>query len=138
MSEQPEPGARRKRRQNNALIKQALAIVLLLAVSASLVYVGHIYITDKFSDMERRTETRIEEAVAQIQETNTLNINILLETLSSVLAEVQEIRYTLSEAEQTIGFSAVVQENLARHLRELEIQLEELQKAIDLLKGDSR
>lgn len=138
MTEQAEVKARNKRRQRNPLFGQAVFVILLLITSAGLFYAGHTYINHKFSEMEQKTGERIAAAVSSIQETNNLNINILLETLSSVLAEVEEIRYTLYEAEQTIGFSAVVQENLSRHLRELELQLDELQKAIELLQGDNR
>lgn len=120
--------------ENKVQVWQIVGVILMLLVALGLFYAGYEYINFKMAEFQDATETSTAAALMEIQEANSLNIEILQETLNAILAEMAEIRYSLSEAGQTLDSSTVVQQNLTLHLSELEEQLKELQQAIDLLK----
>ncbi len=121
-----------KKKKSHA--KQIIGITALFLIGYILFYASYLYINFKMDEIWLAAEQNTAAALSEIQETNNLNTAILQETLSAILAEMGEIKYTLSEAGQTLDFSTVVQQNLSWHLEELEQQLYELQQAIELLK----
>ncbi len=121
-----------KKKKSHA--KQIIGIAALFLIGCILFYASYLYINFKMEEIWLAAEQNTAAALSEIQETNNLNTAILQETLSAILAEMGEIKYTLSEAGQTLDFSTVVQQNLSWHLEELEQQLYELQQAIELLK----
>ena len=123
---------RTKKKKSNQ--KQVIGVIALFLVGGILFYAAYTYINFKMDEIRLTAEQNTAAALIEIQETNNLNAEILRETLNAILAEMGEIRYTLSEAGQTLDYSTAVQQNLSWHLSELEQQLDELQQAIELLK----
>jgi hypothetical protein len=123
---------RTKKKKSNQ--NQIIGVIALILVAACLFYAAYTYINFKMDEIWQAAEQKTAAALIEIQETNNLNSEILRETLNAILAEMGEIRYTLSEAGQTLDYSTAVQQDLSWHLRELEQQLNELQQAIELLK----
>lgn len=123
---------RTKKKKSNQL--QIFGVIALILVAVFLFYAAYTYINFKMDEIWQAAEQKTAAALIEIQETNNLNSEILRETLNAILAEMGEIRYTLSEAGQTLDYSTAVQQDLSWHLRELEQQLNELQQAIELLK----
>jgi len=123
-----------RRREKKSALKQLIGVLALFIVGTILFYAGYVYINFKMDEIWQASERTTAAALVEIQETNSLNTEILQETLNAILAEMGEIKSTLQEAGQTLDFSTVVQQNLSWRLAELQQQLNELQQAIDLLK----
>ncbi len=108
-------------------------LVVVPLLGALLFFAAFRYIGYQFNLLQASVETRTAAAVSEIQQDNNARIDILAEALSGVTAEMETVKKTLEEAGSSISASASTESNLQAQLEELERQLADLQRAIQLL-----
>lgn len=123
-----------KKKQSRFSLGRILAVLFLILLGTALFLAGYIYIDYRLTGIQEETNRAVSTALKEIQETNALNIKALEESLDSLFAEMEEIKYILRQTDRSIEFSTSTQEALANSINELEQQLKELQKGMELLK----
>lgn len=123
-----------KKKQSRFSLGRILAVLFLILLGTALFLAGYIYIDYRLTGIQEETNRAVSTALKEIQETNALNIKALEESLDSLYAEMEEIKYILRQTDRSIEFSTSTQEALANSINELEQQLKELQKGMELLK----
>lgn len=76
----------------------------------------------------------LDKALHDIQQTNAMNIKNLDERIGTLTSEVQELKAILSNTDQVISNSGVLQADLNFKIQMLDQQLQDLQKSLQTLK----
>lgn len=135
MPYQTPPGSRIEKQKQYRPLKGGTAFLAAasLLLGGLLFYAGFRYMDHQFALLREDVESRTAVAVAEIHQSNSARIDLLVETLVYVTAELDAVKRALEAASLSVSASASAQERLQRQLEELERQLSELQRAIELL-----
>ncbi|MGF7184542.1 TolA-binding protein [Desulfitispora alkaliphila] len=127
---------KQKKEEKSSTLKQVGGTALLLALAISLFFGGYTYFEERLEAVQKETEASIEQALMDVQETNSLTVQNLEGKLDNLLLEMEEIKIALSEADENLGSSSAVQESMSQRIEELDNQLKELQQGLILLQED--
>lgn len=125
----------RSQKQKKIYWNEIIVVILLLGLGAFLFYQGYNYLDMRLKEMQEATEANVLKALNEVQATNALNIKHIEEQMEVILSEMEEIKYILSQTDQSIGVSTITQVTLSKHIEELESQLNELQRGMEMLQN---
>ncbi len=109
----------RKRKKTTAWAGILLGVVLWLGLVAGGFYVAKTY---------------IDQSMQNIQQTNAMNIKAVNDRLDAIASDIQALKNGLNMTGQTLSSSGDIQRELSGRIVELESQLLELQKSLQVLK----
>ncbi|HPU35672.1 MAG TPA: hypothetical protein PL078_07310 [Bacillota bacterium] len=75
-----------------------------------------------------------DQAIMSVQQTNAMNVQTLEARLESLSADIAEIKKELNSAGRTLSSSDSIQKELNKKIEELDIQLKELEKSLNILR----
>jgi uncharacterized coiled-coil protein SlyX len=125
----------RSQKQKKIYWNEIIVIILLLGLGAFLFYQGYNYLDMRLKELQEATEANVLKALNEVQATNALNIKHMEEQMEVILSEMEEIKYILSQTDQSIGVATITQVSLSKHIEELESQLNELQRGMEMLQN---
>ncbi|HWR56182.1 MAG TPA: hypothetical protein VN462_06720, partial [Negativicutes bacterium] len=122
----------RKRRQAKKTRNyKPLVIVLFTLLWGALVYGAYWYIDGRLNQMQQQ----INQSIAEVRESNDLQIKELDDKLSSVEKEMQDISWALEQTGKEVSTSgSSTREELNKRIKELDTRLAELTKSLEILK----
>jgi len=114
----------RKRKQR---IKKILINIIIFVISAGVwsagAYYGYIYAKDY-----------IDTSIKNVQQENAMNIQRLTESMEMLGQEITGLRENIEEADSTLSSSTSVQRRIDNKLEDLDDQMKELERALQILK----
>lgn len=112
-----------KARRKGSLGLSILCVLLAVFIWGGLVY-GGFYIARQY----------IDRSIQKVQQTNAMNVKALEDRLETMSGEMREIEKRLGMAGQTLSSSDSTQKELNVKIQKLDVQLQELERSLKILK----
>ncbi|GAW94336.1 hypothetical protein [Calderihabitans maritimus] len=122
-----------KRAKKRSGFKQFLAGLFLFVLWIGTVYVAYSYIENRLAEQHAMLQAYIDRQVQNIQETNALNIQTIVQKQERLLSELTKIKRALEEADEVISQSNSTREALDERITQLDKQLENLKESLRIL-----
>jgi len=113
---------REQRRRRSARMSTA-AVLILLALWGGIVYFG--YTTAK---------SYLDTALQNIQQENAVNLQELTQSIDRISREVSNLRESIESTDSALAGSTKVQNRIDEKLEDLDAQLQELERSLQILK----
>jgi predicted nuclease with TOPRIM domain len=114
---------RKKKQRNKKIFINIVIFILSAGVWCAAAYYGYTYAKDY-----------IDTSIRNVQQENAVNIQQLTERMEMLGHEITGLRERIEETDSTLSSSTSVQRRIDRQLGDLEDQLEELERALQILK----
>jgi DNA repair exonuclease SbcCD ATPase subunit len=115
--------AKKKNQKNKKIFINIVIFILSAGVWYAAAYYGYTYAKDY-----------IDTSIRNVQQENAVNIQQLTERMEMLGHEITGLRERIEETDSTLSSSTSVQRRIDRQLGDLEDQLEELERALQILK----
>ena len=115
--------ARRKKQRTRKILINIVLFIVSAGVWCAAVYYGYTYAKDY-----------IDTSIRNVQQQNAMNIQQLTERMEALGQEISGLRESIEDADSTISDSTSVQRRIDEKLEDLEDQLGELERALEILK----
>lgn len=115
--------AKRKKQRTKKIIVNMVIFVISAGIWCAAAYYGYTYAKDY-----------IDTSIRNVQQENAINIQQLTERMEMLGHEITALKDRIEEADSTISSSTSVQRRIDRQLEDLEDQLDELERALQVLK----
>ena len=115
--------ARRKKQRTRKILVNIAIFIVSVGLWCAAVYYGYTYAKDY-----------IDTSIRNVQQQNAMNIQQLTERMEVLSQEISGLRESIEEADSTISDSTSVQRRIDDKLEDLEDQLGELERALEILK----
>jgi septal ring factor EnvC (AmiA/AmiB activator) len=115
--------ARRKKQRTRKILINIALIIASAGLWCAAVYYGYTYAKDY-----------IDTSIRNVQQQNAMNIQQLTERMEALGQEISGLRESIEDADSTISDSTSVQRRIDEKLEDLEDQLGELERALEILK----
>jgi flagellar basal body-associated protein FliL len=122
-TEQKRMDVRKKKQRNKKILINILILIISVSLWCAAAYYGYTYAKDY-----------IDTSIRNIQQENAVNIQQLTERMEMLGHEISGLRERIEEADSTLSSSTSVQRRIDRQLGDLEDQLMELDRALQILK----
>jgi predicted nuclease with TOPRIM domain len=114
---------KKKKQRNKKIFINIVIFILSAGVWCAAAYYGYTYAKDY-----------IDTSIRNVQQENAVNIQQLTERMELLGHEITGLRERIEETDSTLSSSTSVQRRIDRQLGDLEDQLEELERALQILK----
>lgn len=115
--------AKRKKQRIKRVLINLTVLIVSAGVWCAAAYYGYTYAKDY-----------IDTSIKNVQQQNSMNMKQLIEKMEALNQEIVLLREHIEEADSTISSSTSVQRRIDNKLEDLQDQLEELEKALRILK----
>lgn len=115
--------ARRKKQRRKKIIINILVFILSLGFWGAAVYYGYTYAKDY-----------VDTAINNVQQENAMNIQELTGEIQLLNQEIKNLRLSIEATDSTLSSSSSLQERIDERLGELDYQLNQLEKSLEILK----
>lgn len=122
-TEQKRMDVRKKKQRNKKILINILILIISVSLWCAAAYYGYTYAKDY-----------IDTSIRNVQQENAVNIQQLTERMEMLGHEISGLRERIEEADSTLSSSTSVQRRIDRQLGDLEDQLMELDRALQILK----
>ncbi len=115
--------AKRKKRRVKKILINIVVFIVSVGIWCAATYYGYIYAKDY-----------VDISIRNVQQQNAMNIQQLTKKMEALGHEIAGLREHIEEADSTISSSTSVQRRIDDKLIDLQAQLRELEKALNILK----
>ena len=127
-----------KKRNGTSVVVIAVLLIALIGSAVGFSYFGYKYIDGQFKLIQQDVEENLASVLNEIQSINTNNIKSMEESLNQMILEMEELKKVVSDADKSVTSTSAAQQSLTDKIQNLEKQLKDLQKGMELLRDAIR
>lgn len=126
---------KRRYKKDKKKVNDIVIYVVLIGIWGALVFAGYWYTNSKLARDKAELQKYIDQSLSEVQETNSLNIQMLNEKMENMESDLKDIAWALEKTGEEINVSgSSTRQELSKRMEALDKQLEELRNSLEILK----